>query len=688
MTLHRLDHSAKGLFRLSAHQWWAAGALILSYLLAMQLSELLVPNLAVLFPASAIALAVLFLAGIELWPAVFIAAFIGNMLLGSSLPFLLIMPVAQTLQAVIGAFLLRNAKVDPLFRRSRDIFFLLGTVVLVSAIVPTFGSFANAVYETVNATVRAATPWSMWYIATVFSLLILVPFILRWFAKPRFSRTLPELAETLTIFGLLIGIDVALFLYDITIVGGIPLVYFLLVPLFWIALRLRPRFVTLAMLLTSGFAIASLYVGAPIEDPAAFNAQLFQLQTFLIALASMFYIIVSLEEDRRLHTNLMRSQVATLENAVSRISSESKAKNDFITVLAHELRNPLAPVVSAIDLLKLKHTEDPEDAETLTMMEDRMQTVRRLLDDLLDIARISEGKVALKKEPTDLEAVLRRAIISSDHHLSERHQSLSFKSPKHSVTIEGDPVRLEQIFSNLLTNASKYSDPGDTIALAVKAEGTTVEVSVCDSGVGIEADALEDIFTPFHQIELGARSRKGLGIGLSLVRSFSEMHGGTVTASSKGKGQGSVFTVTLPRMEPHQSPTTRKEPKQQLVSASVSNGLRVLVVDDNDAAAWGIGKLLELRGCSVSYAYDGRQAIEEAENVKPDVILLDLGLPDQDGYSVGKTIRARGYRGRLVALTGFSTEESKERGKEVGFEHYLVKPAGFSELKRAIPEIA
>lgn len=661
------------------HPWLAAGVLLLAQVLAL----LLPPELSVLSIAPAITLSVLFLSGIRLWPVAYGAALAGSLLAGASPAVLILMPIAATLQAAAGAYLLRITEIDPLFRRFRDVSFLLATIFVVSTIVPLFQQLVHILQNT-----GPVPSFGFAYVGSLFSLLILTPFLLRWCTKPRFSRTLTEACETGAVFVLLILIGFLLFINGTQTIGSVPLVYLFLVPFFWIALRLRPRFVTLALLSTALLALAGLFVGNLIPSPDAFAAVLYETEVFLITIGAIFLIVVSLEEDRRLHTNLMHSQVATLENAVARISSESKAKNDFVAVLAHELRNPLAPVVSAIELLKLRPGNDSEEAETLLMMEDRMHTVRRLLDDLLDISRISEGKVALKKEPVELEPVLRRAILSTAHHLKERHQSLTSTIPKHPLYVTGDAVRLEQIFSNLLTNASKYSDPGDPIGLSLLERNGMAEIRITDQGVGIEAEALEHIFTPFHQIELGARSRKGLGIGLALVRSFAEMHGGTVSVTSGGRGHGSQFTVVLPLLVSNQVLSPKKPLNHTSMSVPKQTRPSVLVVDDNDAAAWGIGKLLTLSGCDVSYAYDGRQATEQAVLLSPDIILLDLGLPDQDGYAVGKTLRARGFRGRLIALTGYSTDEARQKGKEAGFEHFLIKPAGLKDLKRAIPGIA
>ncbi len=675
-------------FPLSKRQWWVLGIVFISYSTVMFFSTTFVPTPSLLFPAEAIAIAALFLEGLWLWPIIVVASFVGGLVAHVSPISLSLLPLADALQALVAAYLLKKVKVDPLFRRAYDIFWLFGIIFAVSIIVPTVRTISYAFTTTLSEVPVPAISWGAQYTANVFCLLIFLPFLLRWLSKVRFRRSIPEIAELFLIFALLTWIDYSVFIAGIVALGPIPMVYILLFPLFWIALRLRPRFVTLALVITSLFGIASLFERDTVT-PTVFSAHLFEMQVFLSSLAFIFFIIASLEESRRLSANLLRMQVATLENAVTRVSQEAKAKNDFIAVLAHELRNPLAPIASAIDLLRLTPDRKKDEMETLEMMEDRMHSIRRILDDLLDVSRITEGKITLRKEAVDLKTTIRNAVVSTEHHFTERHQPLTANVPGKPVVVTGDRVRLEQIICNLLTNASKYSDPGDRVFLKLTTDADYATLQVQDEGLGIASENLEEIFVPFHQIDNGARSRRGIGIGLSLVRNFVELHGGTVKAESKGPGHGSILTVVLPlSSDQHSAVVGRAMPSLKSQKRSADVGPTVLVVDDNDAAAWGIGKLLEVRGCVVDYAYSAQQAIECAIRLSPDVILLDLGLPDLDGYATAKTMRARGYRGKLVALTGWSGEESRLKVRESGFEGYIVKPAGLADLKRVIPEIA
>lgn len=531
--------SLKSAFSFFAAQWRVMGMLAIAYLAVFLLATDFIPSSAQIYPAMSIALVALFFGGTRIWPAVFVAAFAGPLIVGAPLSIALIGSCAVTLQAVGGAWILRTAGLDPLFRRYVDMLYLLTAIALISVLSPTGTALALM-------TIGRPYPIAQWYDAYVAAfcvMLIVAPFLLRWFAKPQFSRLRGEILETIAVFALLCGIDVAVFVGNISTVLNIPLLYFVLVPLFWISLRLRPRFLTLALLITTALSLGSAIAYSPVF---ALTRHLFSEEIFLIALSTSFFIVVSLEEERRVNSNKMRSQLSMLENAMVRVRQESQAKNDFIAILAHELRNPLAPVLSGIDLLKLKGPRDEDETETLAMMDDRMGTVRRLLDDLLDISRISEGKVALTLERLNLETIVRRAILSTDHYRKERHQSLAFRPPERPLAIEGDAVRIEQIFSNLLGNASKYSNSGDKITIIMQENSGTAEVRIIDEGLGLRPEVIESIFMPFQQIDHGERSKNGLGIGLALVKTFAEMHGGSAEAHSAGLGKGSVFIIRLP----------------------------------------------------------------------------------------------------------------------------------------------
>jgi len=652
--------------------WSITLALLASYVVAYQLASQFGFAPILHFAASAAAAAALFFLGVRFSPVVWACALIAG--LSVSLPTLELVfwPLGETLMAAAMAFALRHFSLDPIFRKFSDMLVLILASFGVGLVGPLVQSVPTFVGRSSIFTVGF---WEQ-YAGAAAALLVLTPFLLRWFAKRRFGRNAWEMLELLIVFGVLLSISTFAFYFGASRIAGISVVYFLLIPLFWIALRMRPRFVTLAFVLLSILGVASALTHIEL------HSRLLNTEMFLIVLSIIFYVVVSLEEDRRRNANLMRQQLFTLENAIARISSESKAKNEFIAVLAHELRNPLAPVMSGIDLMKLKEGRDPDELETLNVMEERMRMVKRLLDDLLDISRIHESKVSISKAPTKIEPILKRAIVSTEHYRNERHQTLSFKHAGERIVIQGDAARLEQVFSNLLTNASKYSDPGTAIYLAVTRMGEEVRVSVKDAGIGIDPAQLETVFKPFHQIESGKRSIKGLGIGLALVRSFVEMHGGSVVARSEGLGKGTEFVVTLPLTD-----EAVEREGTAVVHAPHADRL-VLVVDDNDTAAAAIGKLLEIQGHTVLYAYTGKDALETAQRKKPEIILLDLDLPDIDGYTVAKRLRAKEFAGQIIALTGLSSEDAKVKGARAGIRKYLVKPVEVGELKAALAEQA
>lgn len=635
------------------------------------------------FPAAGIALGGLFLEGFALWPFVLAASALGYLLSGATLVTIALMPFIHLLQALAGAWCLRKLRLDPLFRKPSDIFGFLIVAFAVSAIVPTLGTVVRLLNSSIYETPLTAVTWVSWYAGILASIVIVAPFVIRWFAKPHFTRTLPQWIEIAVTLGFLSSLSYLVFWTDTGAVFGISLVYFLLIPLFWTALRLTPRFMTLSLLVMSTIALSGLFYGPFGLSGAELGQRLFQTEIFLIIIAVIFLIQVVLEEQRRIALKLVGTQVEALKRVRDELTSETRAKSDFIAVIAHELRNPLAPIESSIDLLRTMLPE--KHFGTLDMMRGRMNVVRRLLDDMLDMSRVSKNKLSIQKERLDLVKLVRKVTASSLPRLAERRQKLVLDHPDHEVEIEADPVRLEQVVSNLITNASKFSDEGDTVTVIVRA-GAGAEILVRDEGVGLEPGAQEKIFDPFQQVEQGERTRKGIGIGLALVKSLVELHGGSVSAQSGGRGKGSEFSVRLPLVRPlapKAGTALAQTPAKSVAAPALSAS--VLIVDDNDAAAWGVGKLLELSGCVVEFAYDGEQAIERAASIKPDVILLDIGLPDMTGYQVAKTLRAEGFSGTLVALTGYGIEDSQEQVRAAGFDDYLTKPVGLADLKRVIP---
>jgi PAS domain S-box-containing protein len=356
-----------------------------------------------------------------------------------------------------------------------------------------------------------------------------------------------------------------------------------------------------------------------------------------------------------------------------RLLEQDVRKDEFLATLAHELRNPLAPIRTGLQLLKLSPKADVA-ARTLPVMERQLGQLVRLIDDLLDVSRISSGKIVLKREHVAFQEIAAAALEASRPLIDVAGHSLTLDWPGEPVWLDADPTRIAQVLSNLLTNAAKYMRPGGQIKFSARRQGDSVLISVLDTGMGIPADMLRTVFDMFTQINRTLdRSQGGLGIGLSLVKTLVEMHGGSVQAASGGIDRGSEFTVILPAA----STSASGLPATALSPASVfSAGLRILVVDDNVDAAETMAMLLELSGHEVRSAFGGQEALDVALLFQPDVVFLDIGLPGMNGYEVARRLSADPVTAtaRLIALTGWGTEDDIRKSKMAGFHTHLTKP--------------
>ena len=372
--------------------------------------------------------------------------------------------------------------------------------------------------------------------------------------------------------------------------------------------------------------------------------------------------------------------------AVEALQEADRRKDEFLATLAHELRNPLAPIASGLHILR--SADDHSDAAVAArgIMERQVHQMVRLVDDLLDVARITTGKVELRCEPLDLADAIADAIETAKPMMTSRGQSLTTSFPPVPVYVNADRTRMAQVFANLLNNSAKYSESGQPIEITVSRVGGDAVVRVRDAGIGIHPEMIPRVFEMFRQADrTGGRSRGGLGIGLSLVKRIVEMHRGTVTATSAGLGQGAEFTVCLPAIEA--AVEAIRQPERP--SAAAFTKRRVLVVDDNADAAESLAALLQISGHETRLAHDGPEAVEEARSFQPDVVFLDIGLPTLDGHETARRIRQQpwGKDMVLVALTGWGQVEDRRRSKEAGFNHHLVKPADPAVVTKLLSEI-
>ena len=376
--------------------------------------------------------------------------------------------------------------------------------------------------------------------------------------------------------------------------------------------------------------------------------------------------------------------VTSRREAEEALREADRKKDRFIATLAHELRNPLAPIRNAAELLGSRHAGPAEISWARQVIQRQVSHMSALLDDLLDVARITRGKLEIRKQWVRLDSIVDTAVEVARPLIDVRQHRLTIDLPHPAPMLDADPVRLAQVVSNLLANAAKYSDTGGQITLAARTHGAVVDVTVRDTGIGIPREALDKVFQMFEQVEgTSGRSDGGLGIGLSLVKGLVELHGGTVAAHSDGPGCGSEFTVTLPCVPTSEDP---EMPAPIRSSAAAPAGRRILLVDDNRDAADSLALLLGLEGHDVRVAYAGRPAIEIAHEFRPEIAVLDLGLPDLSGYDVARLLRQDPALGRieLIALTGWGQEEHRKRALEAGFDHHVTKPVDLEQLARLL----
>ena len=492
------------------------------------------------------------------------------------------------------------------------------------------------------------------------------------------------------------------------IVAGLILAFFCLFQLRW-NLRFRDPSLTAAQVLAAVFTMLFVVYRAP-ETRLVFVAFFFVALMFGMLRASWKQLTVlgsvslaafalvalaryahsgSVELLRMDMLQLVVTAVAFpwlvfIGSRVKRLHEADRRKDDFLATLAHELRNPLAPIRAGVEILRIKG--EAAQGDVLPMMERQLQHLTRLLDDLLDVSRITRGKVTLHLERTELAPTVQAAVEANRALVERMRHELTVSLPAEPVWLDADPVRLAQVFSNLVNNAAKYTPAGGRIALTATTHDREVDVTILDNGTGIPARDLESIFDLFTQLEGHAsHAQGGLGVGLALVRGLVALHGGTIEVRSDGPGRGSEFRVRLPRLpsapqalprvEPPAPPRAEPRPAEPR-SAPSGARLRILVVDDNRDAASSLSLLVEAIGHEVRVAYDGEAAMRLAEEFRPQTILLDLNMPGLDGYEVCRRIRREpwGADVRCIAVSGWGQADDRRESAAAGFDAHLVKP--------------
>jgi signal transduction histidine kinase len=363
----------------------------------------------------------------------------------------------------------------------------------------------------------------------------------------------------------------------------------------------------------------------------------------------------------------------------------SRRKDEFLAALAHELRNPLAPIRNAVELMRI--TDDPDMRWAREVIERQSLHLARLVDDLLDVSRITRGQVELRRERVALADVLLAAVDPSRPLIEGKQHTLEIDAPAQRIVLDADPVRLAQCISNLLNNAARYTPAGGKVSLTCRTQGTTLAIRVRDSGIGMPQELLPNVFDMFIQGGASKEAQGGLGIGLALVRGFVQMHGGSVRVSSEGVGKGSEFAIEMPVVVEHaEAPAAVSAPHAAEPKRANGKSTRILVADDNEDGVETLKLLLTMLGNEVCTARDGVEALEAAKNFEPSIAILDLGMPRVDGYEAARRIRELPGAAamKLIALTGWGQQEAQRRSREAGYDHHLVKPVDLDVLQRLL----
>lgn len=641
-----------------------------------------------IWPPTGIALAAVFFFGYRITPAILFGAFLVNYLSGAPILAAAAIAVGNVLEASVGAWLLHSFRFHPMLNRLVDSFSMIIVALAASVISATIGTATLGSTQLLSASEVPIT-WLAWWAGDALGALLITPFLLRWLARPPGNgyRTRAQLVESILFLTILIALTLLIFWDPIPQLRGITPAYMLFVPLTWGALRVGPRIMTLAIVTTATLAIIGSFTGTGPYVAADMN-DLFFLQMFLSTLAFIFLLFVSAVEERKEATKRLEANVLSLKEDVFNISEADRAKNDFIATLSHELRNPLAPILSTLEIMRIRSAKDAELTTMVDTTHENVMRMTRLLDDLLDIARISRKKITLQMSSVSLNSILVHASEMAQPIMNKFGHRLTVNLPIVDTQLHADQLRIEQVVVNILNNAAKYTPEGGQVSLSAAATSSGVEIRVRDNGIGIPRAEIENIFDPFKQINEGKNGveTSGLGIGLSLAKRLVELHGGTISAASQGAGLGSEFIVRLPAQNPvillpaqkiaKDSPPHQEQRKQKR---------KVLVVDDNEAAANSIATLLNHSGHEARVALSGAEALEKLATFSPDIVFLDIGLPDGSGYDVARTIRNYCDPSPiLVALTGYGHADDKQRSVEAGFDHHLVKPVSIADLEKTL----
>jgi signal transduction histidine kinase len=531
--------------------------------------------------------------------------------------------------------------------------------------------------------------WSTWWIGDAIGNLVTAPFLFVWADQARNRWRLQRLPEAALLLCSMALLSLAVFVDHGTAVPY-PVHYLIFPAVIWAALRLgQHATATLVFGAMAVTIVATLSGHGPFVVASNTAASLLQVALFMavVAVTGLFLGAATAERnraERRRSEDYARLRLSEerLARQAEELAAADRRKDEFLAVLGHELRNPLAPLQNGLELLALGGSDQALVTHARQVMERQLRHLVRLVDDLLDVARIRSGKIVLEIERVELAAMIASAVELARPLIDARSHELQVILPPDTLWTNADRIRLPQLLANLLNNASKYTDEGGKITLSVAQLGVYVVVSVRDTGIGMDSQALGNVFELFAQAAGPAHTvQGGLGVGLSLARSIAELHGGVLAAHSEGLGKGSEFVLRLPAAE-------APEAQEPIAALAGEPGLRqrILVVDDNIDAAESLGTMLAYSGHDVRVAHGGVEALSTAREFVPNVMILDLGMPEMDGYAVARAVRSdpKFASTRLIALSGYGQPDDRRRTADVGFDEHLVKPVEHDVLNAAL----
>jgi signal transduction histidine kinase len=645
--------------------YFAAGKFGLSHFAVVH------PSASPVWLPTGVAMAALLLFGFRLAPAVFVGAFLVNSTTAGSILSSLGVAAGNTLEAVVGVWLVER------FAHGRDAFSSAAGFLRFAGLAAGLSTTLSATIGVASLTLTGYAPvavwgdiWLTWWFGNVAGAVLVTPLIVLWWTEPALNRSRQQWRELALLLLSTAAIGALTFAHPVLV--RYPLMFLCLVPLVGGALRFGPREVSAAVALLAVIATAATAAGRGTAIMLPTNESLLVLQAFLVVVALTAMPMSALTIERR---KLLERERAARNEAVA----AAGAKDEFIAVVSHELRNPLAAITTAVAALDSGAVAPRAGGELIAVIRRQSRQLARLIDDLLDVGRATARKLIVQTEPLELAGVVGQTVEATlaARGLPPERIGLALEP----VWIDGDPVRMVQIVENLVDNALKHTPAGKRITVTVKAQGGEAELRVEDEGHGIDPELLPNVFEPFIQGAQGLdRNAGGLGLGLTLIRRLTELHGGVIEAASGGTNRGSSFVVRLPRrVAPAAAPTVAAELRSMPASL-----LRVLIVEDNADTRQSLRILFESLGHAVRDVADGEAGLAAIRVWRPDVVLVDIGLPWLDGYEVARRIREADRGIRLVALTGYGCDADVQRARAAGFDEHVLKPASAERLRMAI----